>query len=417
MDYKAKHTKNLLERFENKDHKKTAVDYLTLRKQVDGVTDPTMNIDILTIYHLSRFLKDKPFKDATKQDIRNWCDHLKEQGMNETSVHTYKMKLKRFYKYVAEPEKYENGKADQRDIRYPDCVRWISFDTSIGGDLPLESILNEKQIKKLLDGCSNAREGAILCCLLDGGLRKSELRNLKIKNVGFDKTLGAYLLLSNGLKTKQSARKIQLFLIPSSTIYLKEYLNHHQFKDDPEALLFYSMDRGEKHGSMLAHMGINQILRRILKRSGLKIHLTPHMCRHNSATMSTAKGFNEMMLRERYGWSKTSNMPARYVHLVQKDSDDFIKKLLGITEEDKPEESLLQPILCPNCEYENVPTNIVCGRCGMKLNIKKEDLGVDATTTGIATQEMLQDPNFREFYNDMLALTWEKYQKMKGKQN
>ena len=413
MDYKANHTKNLLERFENKDHKKTAVDYLTVRRQVDGVTDPTMNIDTLTIYHLSRFLKKKPFKDATKQEIRDWCDYLKEQGMNETSIHTYKMKLKRFYKYVAEPEKYENGKADQRDIRYPDCVRWISFDAEIGADLPLESILKEKQIKKLLDGCSNAREGAILCILLDGGLRKSELRHLKIKNVGFDKTLGAYLLLSNGLKTKASARKIQLFLIPSSTNYIKEYLNHHRWKDNPEAYLFYSKDRSEPEGAMLSHQGVNQILKRIVKRSGLKIHLTPHMLRHNSATMSTAKGFNEMMLRERYGWSKTSKMPSRYVHLVQKDSDDFIKKLLGIKEEDKPEESLLQPILCPNCEYDNVPTNIVCGRCGMKLNIKKEDLVMDATETGLNIQKIIKNPEFMRQMMNLMAKEWAKQQPKK----
>ena len=29
--------------------------------------------------------------------------------------------------------------------------------------------------------------------------------------------------------------------------------------------------------------------------------------------------------------------------------------------------------------------------------------------------EMIKDPEFREFYNDMLAKTWEKYQQMKEK--
>ena len=60
-----------------------------------------------------------------------------------------------------------------------------------------------------------------------------------------------------------------------------------------------------------------------------------------------------------------------------------------------------------------MPTAKFCSRCGYKLKRSKEYLGVDATTTGVATQEMLKDPKFREFYNDMLALTWEKYVQMK----
>ena len=114
------------------------------------------------------------------------------------------------------------------------------------------------------------------------------------------------------------------------------------------------------------------------------------------------------MMRERFGWSNASQMPSHYVHLAQKDSTDYIKKLLGITEDDKPEESLLQPILCPNCEYENVPTNIVCGRCAMKLNIKKEDLGMDATETGIGVQKLIDDPQMLRQMIDMLSDRLEK---------
>ena len=109
-------------------------------------------------------------------------------------------------------------------------------------------------------------------------------------------------------------------------------------------------------------------------------------------------------------------MPSHYVHLAQKDSTDYIKKLLGITEDDKPEESLLQPILCPNCEYENVPTNIVCGRCGMKLNIKKEDIVMDATETGLKIQEMIKNPEFMMKMMNMMAEEWGELQNKKRKE-
>ncbi|MCJ7570537.1 MAG: zinc ribbon domain-containing protein, partial [Candidatus Thermoplasmatota archaeon] len=117
----------------------------------------------------------------------------------------------------------------------------------------------------------------------------------------------------------------------------------------------------------------------------------------------------------RYGWSPTSKMPSKYVHLASKDLDDRIKVITGFKEPEKAEKSKLITILCWNCNEENVPTNKFCAKCGTNLKPKKEEITMTATDTGIATQEMLKDPEFREFYNDMLALTWEKYKQIKEK--
>ncbi len=404
--------------FENKEHKKKAEEYLNIRKQIDKVNSATRQTDIVSLYRLSQFLKNKPYKDVTQNDMMGWERSL-QQHYSDSSIRLFEAKIKRFYKYIAEPEKYMKGKQFQKNIEFPDCVSWIST-TNKNGELPIDSIITEKEIKQLLDGCKDIREQAITVSLIDGGLRVSELKALKIKNIGFDRQLGAYFILPKkamGLKTGQ--RKIQLFLIPSSTAYIKEYLNHHIRKNDPDAYFIYSdsnYNRSETDAKKpMSSNGIWKIVTRIVRNSGIKKDIHPHTLRHISATYCAMRGFNEAMMRERFGWSRASNMPSHYTHLASKDTSDYIKKLLGIKEDITPEDSILQPILCPNCEYENVPTNIVCGRCGMKLNISKEDLGPDATTTGIATQEMLQDPKFREFYNDMLALTWEKYMKMKEK--
>jgi len=105
-------------------------------------------------------------------------------------------------------------------------------------------------------------------------------------------------------------------------------------------------------------------------------------------------------------------MPSRYTHLAHKDLDDKIKVITGYQEPEEIEPSKLISIDCWNCHEENVPTAKFCSRCGLNLERKKGDL-VTATETGIATQDMLKNPEFREYFNDMLALTWEKYMKMK----
>ncbi len=183
--------------------------------------------------------------------------------------------------------------------------------------LPIEEMLTDEDIKKLLDACKDTREQVIICSLLDGGIRMLELAKMKIRNIGFDK-LGAYFILSEGMIRH---RKVHLFLIPSSTQYIKEYLNHHKYKDDPEAYFIYSKSTQVKDPAHtpISRTLISHIIRRIAEDSGVKKNITPHYLRRNSAAMCASKGLNEFMLCDRFGWSKNSQMPSRYIRLAGSD--------------------------------------------------------------------------------------------------
>ncbi len=201
--------------------------------------------------------------------------------------------------------------------------------------LPIDELLTDEDIKKLLDACKDAREQVIICSLLDGGITVSELAEMKIRNVGFDK-LGTYFILPKDTRYMTSRpRRVRLFLIHGSTQYMKEYLNHHRYNDDPDAQFIYSKGGHVKdpahtpiHGTLIHH-----IIRRIAEDSGVKKKIGPHYLRHNSATRCALKGFNEFMLRERFGWGKTSSMPIRYTRLASSDIDSKIESILGIKEE------------------------------------------------------------------------------------
>ena len=401
----------------NTKHRKIADTYNAIRIDIDKVNMNTRDSDLIAIRYLSMFLKNKPFDKATRDDIREWSKWLKtERNLSESSVNDYQMKIKHFYKYIVDPDKYQNGRADQKDIRCPDSVRWITYDDN-SSELPLESILNEKEIMKLLNACKDARDQAIICSFLDTGIRKSELLNLKVRNVDFDKKLGAYIILpkkkrKKGLKT--GMRKIQFFLIPSSTAYIREYLNHHRYKDDPDAPFIYTFDakvKGSKPNDfMITEIGISEIVNRIVKRADIKKHLTPHILRHNSVTMCCKKGFNEPMLRERYGWSARSKMPSRYVHLANVDMDNKIKQILGIKDEEQPEESMLQPIICWNCGYENPCSHIYCGKCSASLKPKKEEItGLKASDLGVAIQKGMNEEQVEEITRNVLINLLKEY--------
>jgi len=414
-----------LNKIKNEDHKKDVIEYISIRKTIEKVSNGTLIGDIYALAILSNFLKSKPFDEVTQDDMMEF-DKWLQKKFEDNSIALFEIRIKRFYKFISNKENYRKGKQIQKTIKYPPAVEWITT-TRNDKELPLESILTEKQIKQILDACKDVREQVIIVSLIDGGLRNSELCSLKIKNVGFDKQLGYYFILPKKEKKAKKApelktgmRKIQLFLIPSATLYIREYLNHHKYKGNPDAPFIYSDANFTKNRNVedtaLSIIGLWFIVKRITKDAGIKdIH--PHTLRHVSATFCAMKGFNEAMMRERFGWSKASTMPSYYTHIASKDTKDYIKKIMGIkdTDEDKKDISGLAPIVCWNCQESNVPTNLFCFKCGANLKPKKEDIMPTATDTGIVIQDIIKDPEFRKYFNDILASTFENYKKMKEK--
>ena len=419
----------VLKKVENDDHRKQIEEYIYTRERIDRVSLSSIKLDVLALHHLSQYLKKKPYDRATQEDLLNWEIYLEKGFVKKTTkqikkstVNMYLIHIKRFYKYMSDKTEYKKGKRFQKNIPYPDNVAWITSGLGNGqnNELPLDAILTHKELLAMIDACDNIRDQAIIVSLVDGGLRNGELISLNIESLGFDK-LGPYFLLpKNGTtRLKTGQRKIRLFLVPSARQYLKEYLNSHPFKKYPKAPLFYSrfpynytrtiskMNRGDLNEDDLEKVRMHRSsINAIVKTSGHRANAPitkPHDLRHVSATWCSKAGLNEMELRIRFGWASTSRMPSKYVHLAQSDLDDKIKVLTGFKEADVKEDTILQPVMCVNCDFENPPTNIVCGRCGTKLNISKEELVMTATDIGIAMQKTM-DPKLLEEYIGNLVL-------------
>ena len=426
----------ILKKVENDDHRKQIEKYLYVRERVDKVSPSSLQLDALALHHLSQYLKNKPYSKATQQDMLDWEIYLENGHVKDTTkqikkstVNMYMIHIKRFYKYLSQKDEYTKGKRFQKNIQYPDNVIWITSTQGNHNELPLDSILTHKQLLAMLNACDNIRDQAIIISLVDGGLRNGELTSLNIENLGFDK-LGPFFVLPkhSNAKLKTGQRKIRLFLVPSARQYLREYLNSHPFKKYKKAPLFYSrsphyytriirkmnqegLNDADLERVRLNRSAIKDIVKTIGRRANAPI-TKPHDLRHVSATWAS-KGLNEMEMRIRYGWSISSQMPSRYIHLAQSDLDDKIKILTGFKEPDEEKDTILQPVLCPNCDYECRPTDIVCGRCGTKLNATKEELLMSATETGLDVQEMIKDPEFMMKMMNMMTDQWQQSEERK----
>ena len=115
---------------------------------------------------------------------------------------------------------------------------------------------------------------------------------------------------------------------------LAAWLESHPFSDDPEAWLFPNMKHVWK-GGKYSYEASDRMLKRAVKSANLKRRIYWHLFRHSAATRS-AKYMTDAIIKDRYAWSPTSKMPARYTHLnVGVDANNAYLKAHGIEPEEE----------------------------------------------------------------------------------
>jgi len=439
----------MINNFVNKQHKIEVEEFIHVRgtKERNGRTNKplsryTIRNDTQALLSLDHFLKNKPFKDATQENLEEYERFLKNEysspggkkktkGLTDATVEQYMIHVKRFYKYLYNKEKYQKNWKIRKTLPYPECVEWIQSSGNTK-EIFKEDLPTEQDILKILEVCENPRDQAMICSgLADGGFRVGELITLNCNSVIID-NYGVKFKLpdiaeyeSGGQKTGRGI--VRLFIIPSSTNYIKDFINHHPFykyKDKFNVPLFYTMDsrtyqpvlRKANDGTVtqsdfeslrLSRPGIEGILKKYCNLAGVKTY-RPHDLRHWSATRSWELGFNEPELRVRFRWSTKSKMPSRYIHPTDKAIEKKIKIITG-KEEEIIEPSKLAPVECWNCQDENTPTAKFCQRCGSNLKPTKDEMKIDATSLGVAVQKGMNSEEVEKITKQVLVNLLEEF--------
>lgn len=245
-------------------------------------------------------------KEVTKADIRAYLEYLAIERNNSNVTRARKLaSIKSFFNYLAENEILEVNPAAL--IKSP----------SIPQIQP--EYLSEQECVCLLEAIARKgrlqvreRDMAMVVLMLHTGIRVSELTNLRLVNVDFNR---------GQIKITRKGNKEQHLPLNGETLnILADYL-----ADRPKARngSFFVGTNGDN----LSRARVYAIVRRYIKLAGInKCKYGPHLLRHTFCTRLHQKGVNPFTIRDLAG-HKSLNTTMRYIKIENKEQVEAIDRL------------------------------------------------------------------------------------------
>lgn len=246
------------------------------------------------------FFNGKDILSLKKKDIEDFI--LKVNKSAKTKSH-YLTVINSFYNYLCEENIIEHNPCD--NIKQP----------KISKKLP--EYLTTEEVSKLLNIKTNTplemRNKAMLELLYASGMRISELLDLKMSNIDYQKEY--VRVMGKGSKER---------IIPLTKITFK-YLNEYIKSGRPYILKTKMSDYifVNNYGERMSRQGFFKILRQICQKQGINKEISPHTIRHSFATHLLNNGADLRVIQELLGHSDISTTEI-YTHISkEKIKEDY----------------------------------------------------------------------------------------------
>lgn len=174
----------------------------------------------------------------------------------------------------------------------------------------LPSVLSEEEIILIFKQVSNIKHKALLYLIYSGGLRLSEVVNLKNSDIDSKRNL---ILIRETKGKKDRTTLLSQTLLELLRTYYREY--------KPKEYLFEGQDQ-EKYSTR----SVQNIFKKALFKSGIKKNATVHTLRHSFATHLLERGTDLRYAQELLGHS-SSKTTEIYTHITKKGLDKIVSPI------------------------------------------------------------------------------------------
>lgn len=214
-----------------------------------------------------------PLESLTPGDVGNWLNEF-SRGKKPKTIDLVHAALSSFFSFCLEEDYMEITVMKKR------------WKPKIPKTLP--KYLDEYEyahVKRIAEELP-IRDRALLLFLFTSGCRVSEASNLNISDVNIDKR--------TAVVTGKGGKIRFVYFSEECALVLKDYLQTRN--NDPTEPLFMN-----KFRQRLLMGGIQQVLKKVGIKAGLRQSFHPHVCRHTFATNMLARGADLQFIADKLG--------------------------------------------------------------------------------------------------------------------
>lgn len=202
---------------------------------------------------LLRFASHKLPKEINKQDIKDYLDFLFNSGKSASTVNLIINALKFYYEQVLQRKFFIPNVGIKRPKK----------------DKKLPIVLSKQEIVKMIKATDNLKHKLIIQILYGSGLRISEIVNLQINDIDFNRNV---ITIKSGKGRKDRITILSKQILENVNKYLQQW--------HPLVYLFESYEAGKKINIRSAQ----KVVEDAIKRAGVNKAASAHSLRHSFAT-------------------------------------------------------------------------------------------------------------------------------------
>lgn len=234
-------------------------------------------------------------------NLNNYISNLFSIGLKSSSINRKISSIKHFYLFLLKKKVIKNSPADE--ITTPKQEKYLP--TSMSED-EVESLLGSPKSSIKIE----RRDKAMIEILYATGMRISELVNLKLTDIDFNRSV--LKVFGKGSKER---------LVPygeKAAEALKIYLEDRKKLDSKDVFL-------SNRGTRITRGAFWQRIKIYIKRENLKSSISPHTLRHAFATHLLNRGADLRSVQILLGHSDLSTTQI-YTHIAKKRLGEILKK-------------------------------------------------------------------------------------------
>ena len=239
------------------------------------------------------FFPNKDPREMGEVEIRKWLLHLIDEKRVKESTQNQAINAVKFY--------YEKVLGQKRKTYYIDRPKRSQ---------KLPNVMSEEEVIRLIKAVDNLKHRCILMVIYSGGLRISEVVNLRLPDVQIE-SRRVFVRAGKGKKDRYT------LLAERAVTELKKYLRTYQ----PSEWVFEGVN-----GGSYSVRSVQNIFTRAKKKSGINPYATVHTLRHSFATHLLEKGINLRYIQELLGHQSIRTTEI-YTHVTNKGKEGLSSPL------------------------------------------------------------------------------------------